>query len=147
MTVTGLRTGVISAAIGIMLATQAAAYPLVQPDCREMEVKCALSGRLEFISVFGRIGEEDALMFEALDAYCKRNNIKIFSLHLRLSQEKVNAARWDEAFISQEIRKHGVKNIQRVWVCGPPVMNETFDRVFSAQPANGASVQEGEPLL
>jgi len=97
---------------------------------------------------FPRRSESIALeMFEAFDTYCKRNNIKIFSLHLRLSQEKVNAARWDEAFISQEIRKHGVKNIQRVWVCGPPVMNETFDRVFSAQPANGAAVQEGEPLL
>ena len=60
-----------------------------------------------------------------------------FHLFLRLSQEKVNPQRWDENFIRQEIGKFGFKNIQKVWVCGPPVMNETFDRVFSGQQAGG----------
>ena len=60
---------------------------------------------------------------EALDTYCKRQS---------LSQEKFNEQRWDENFIHQEITKLGGKNIKKVWVCGPPVMNETFDRVFSA---------------
>jgi len=70
-------------------------------------------------------------LFEALDAYCKRKSMPNFSLFLRLSQEKVNPQRWDENFIRQEISKVGTKNIKKVWVCGPPVMNETFDRVFS----------------
>ena len=74
-------------------------------------------------------------LFEALEAYCRRTNTNNFHLHLRLSAEKVNPQRWDEAFIRQEIDKFGFKNIQRVWVCGPPVMNETFDRVFSAHDA------------
>ena len=71
-------------------------------------------------------------LFEALDAYCKRQNLLNFKLFVRLSQEKVNPERWDENFIRQEIHKIGAKNIKRVWVCGPPVMNETFDRVFSS---------------
>ena len=83
-------------------------------------------------------------LFEALNAYCKRTNNRSFSLHLRLSQENVNPQRWDEAFIRQEIAKHGgASNIQRVWVCGPPVMNETFDRVFSAH-IGGAEVDADE---
>ena len=70
-------------------------------------------------------------LFEALDNYCKRIQDTSFVLHLRLSQEKVNPQRWDANFISQEINKFGSKNISMVWVCGPPVMNETFDRVLS----------------
>ena len=72
-------------------------------------------------------------LFEALEAQCRRADLNNFHLHLRLSQEKVNPGRWDEAFIRKEIGKHGVEAIQRIWVCGPPVMNETFDRVFSAE--------------
>lgn len=74
-------------------------------------------------------------LFEALDNYCKRIANNNFSLHVRLSQENVNPERWNEAFIRQEIGKFAVKDIRKVWVCGPPVMNETFDRVFSAQAA------------
>lgn len=70
-------------------------------------------------------------LFEAFEAYCRRENNNSFHLHLRLSQEKVNPQRWNEQFIRQEIGKFGFKNIQKVWVCGPPVMNETFDQVLS----------------
>ena len=89
-------------------------------------------------------------MFEALDAYCKRNGIGNFHLHVRLSQEKKNPGRWDQRFIRQELGKHGFKKIQKVWVCGPPVMNETFDRVLSGHEqaaAGGGAVQESDSLL
>ena len=40
------------------------------------------------------------------------------------------------------------KSIQKVWVCGPPVMSETFDRVFSAAAAaNNQQVSAEENLL
>jgi len=87
-------------------------------------------------------------LFEALEDFCRRGGYRSFHLHLRLSQEKVNPQRWDEAFIRQEIGKFGIENISKVWVCGPPVMNETFDRVFSARPRANASDNQGEgPLL
>ena len=72
-------------------------------------------------------------LFEAFDAYCKRTGSSIFHLHLRLSQENVNPERWNDDWIRQQIGKFGPKNIQRVWVCGPPVLNETFDRLFSTE--------------
>ena len=81
-------------------------------------------------------------LFEALEAYCRRTKTNNFHLHLRLSQESMNAQRWDAQFIRQEIGKFGSKNIQKVWVCGPPVMNETFDRVLSGHDQVGAAVSE-----
>ena len=81
-----------------------------------------------------------------MEAYCRRTNTNNFHLHLRLSAEKVNPQRWDEAFIRQEIGKFGFKNIARVWVCGPPIMNETFDRVFSAANFSGNEISD-ENLL
>ena len=55
-----------------------------------------------------------------------------FRLHVRLSQEGVNAERWNEEFVRREIEKSGgARNIERLWVCGPPAMNETFDRLLT----------------
>jgi hypothetical protein len=40
-------------------------------------------------------------LFEALDAYCKRQKLRNFELYVRLSKEKQNSARWDKQFIEQ----------------------------------------------
>ena len=34
--------------------------------------------------------------------------------------------------IEEKLREDGAKSIKKVWVCGPPMMSETFDRVFSS---------------
>ena len=106
---------------------------------------------LHLYASFPRRSESIAVeLFEALDAFCKREQRNNFKLFLRLSQENVNPQRWDADFIQQEVKKLGAKNIARLWVCGPPVMNETFDRVFSSNAPDGAGVggnNEGEGLL
>ena len=94
---------------------------------------------------FPRRSDSVALeLFEALDALCKRENKACFTLYVRLSQERQNPERWNEDFIRREITQIGGKNIKRVWVCGPPVMNETFDRVFSDERGDD---QNDESLL
>ena len=55
---------------------------------------------------------------------------KNFDLHVRLSGEGKNPGRWDENFVQKELGKFSVDEINKIWVCGPPVMNETFDRAF-----------------
>ena len=71
-------------------------------------------------------------LLEGFHAYCERNNMNCFRLHVRLSQEGVNAERWNEEFVRREIEKSGgARNIERLWVCGPPAMNETFDRLLT----------------
>ena len=44
------------------------AYPLVPAECRGREVECAQKQELSYISVFGKITEEDLAFFEKLDA-------------------------------------------------------------------------------
>ena len=49
---------------------------------------------------FPNRGESIALeLLEAFHAYCERHNLNCFRLFVRLSQEGVNAERWDERFI------------------------------------------------
>jgi len=67
---------------------------------------------------------------EALHNYCQRNDLKTFTLHPRLSKEKINPARWNETWIESTLSSYNAKEVERLWVCGPPVMNETFDRAI-----------------
>lgn len=67
---------------------------------------------------------------ESLDTYCKNKGSKSFELHPRLSKEKINTARWNEAWIEKTLTSYPAAEVQRMWVCGPPVMNETFDRTL-----------------
>ena len=53
-----------------------------------------------------------------------------FRLYERFSQEKINPERWNQDFIEKELTKLKPNRIKRLWVCGPPVMNETFDRAI-----------------
>ena len=69
-------------------------------------------------------------LFEALADYCNRNGRKNFDLYVRLSQEGKNPQRWSQEFVLQQLGKFNVDEIKKIWVCGPPAMNETFDRAF-----------------
>jgi predicted ferric reductase len=42
----------------------------------------------------------------------------------------VNKARWDSVFIERQVEIHSKNNLKKIWVCGPPAMNETFDRTL-----------------
>jgi len=67
---------------------------------------------------------------ESLDTLCKQKGSKSFELHPRLSKEKINTARWNEPWIEKTLTSYPAADVQRMWVCGPPVMNETFDRTL-----------------
>lgn len=69
-------------------------------------------------------------LMTALHEFCERNNLKTFKLIARLSKEKVNPARWDENWITKTVGGYSPDQVKRVWVCGPPVLNETFDRTL-----------------
>lgn len=69
-------------------------------------------------------------LMKALHDYCKKKGSNTFELIERLSKEKINAARWNESWIENTLLKYPAANVQRMWVCGPPVMNETFDRTL-----------------
>ena len=57
------------------------------------------------------------------------SGLKNFELNLRLSDSKVKAPQWDQTFIDQQLSPNKGQ-IGRIFVCGTPMMNETFDRAF-----------------
>jgi len=87
--------------------------------------------KLKLFVSFGTREESIGLaLVEALHHYCNMNGRKNFELHLRLSKEGVNSKRWDQTFIDEQVNHFNLSEIKKVMVCGPPVMNETFDRAF-----------------
>ena len=67
---------------------------------------------------------------EALDEFCTAKGLKDFKLVVRYSNK--NKQRWDEAYIRNALTEQNVGPHDKVWVCGPPPMSETFDRAFAA---------------
>ena len=73
---------------------------------------------------------EDAIGLELLEALVDRVNssgsVK-FELNLRFSNQK--SARWDKNFVSKQMEA-SKDNLERIWVCGPPLMNESFEKIL-----------------
>eukprot|EP00347_Sterkiella_histriomuscorum_P018114 403346733 len=72
--------------------------------------------------------EKESIAYElcqGLQRLCKDKNIDNFELHTRFSNN--SKERWDDQFIENALKKH-VQNLRRLWVCGPPRMNEDFHK-------------------
>ena len=55
-----------------------------------------------------------------------------FKLTVRLSEVPKGeppAERWSAEYIEKEMFQY-VDTLKKIWVCGPPLMNETFDRTL-----------------
>ena len=75
---------------------------------------------------------------EAFQKYCSENNFTNFELVVRLSKEKVNAARWSDEWIQNTLDK--TPNLKKVWVCGPPAMSETFEKYLYTRKKAGQTL-------
>jgi hypothetical protein len=72
-------------------------------------------------------------LMQALHQYCERHNLPNFKLVMRLKFEGINDRYWDANFLRDELimsQQYDLNKIERIWVCGPPLMNEIFDRAF-----------------
>jgi NAD(P)H-flavin reductase len=68
-------------------------------------------------------------LLQGLHQITKDKNLNNFELVLRISQE--NRQRWDAEYLRRQLENwHGQTGIQKVYVCGPPQMNEMFDRTI-----------------
>ena len=70
---------------------------------------------------------------EALERICMVNGKPDrFKLVIRLSCNKEK--RWDKKYVFKQMMHHSKTNvgetIKKVWVCGPPLMSEVFDKIF-----------------
>ena len=64
---------------------------------------------------------EDGIALKLMETL---NEMKIpqFKLVLRFSDQK--SPRWGQEFLTEHISK----DVEKIWVCGPPLMNENFDK-------------------
>lgn len=70
-------------------------------------------------------------LLQGLHQISRDKNLNNFELVLRISQE--NPERWDAEYLRRQLQNwHGQTGIERVYVCGPPSMNEMFDRTIDA---------------
>ena len=82
---------------------------------------------------------KDALALEIIEGLyeiTQKKGLKNFDLVIRLSSEKAGS-RWDGNFIKRQFKIRAGETISKVWVCGPPVMNEVFDRTFESMRNEG----------
>lgn len=84
--------------------------------------------RFELFASFASRNEAIALdLLEGVMKLCKSKGNGQFQLVTRFSDEK--SARWDSKYIEQQLPK----KVTRVWVCGPPAMNENFEHIMRGQ--------------
>lgn len=70
-------------------------------------------------------------LLEGLAEIAKGRGLMNFHLELRFSNSGV-ATRWDREFIMRNIDIWNKEGLKKAYVCGPPVMNELFDRTIDS---------------
>jgi predicted ferric reductase len=68
-------------------------------------------------------------LLEGLRDITKAKGLSNFELVLRISSEQ-NGEKWDSDFVRRQMEVREKENLKKVFVCGPPAMNELFDRTF-----------------
>ena len=88
----------------------------------------------KFVLYASFASREDAIALELLEGLAeitKSLNLRNFQLELRFSNSGV-ANRWDRDFIIRHIDIWRKEGLVKAYVCGPPVMNELFDRTIES---------------
>jgi NAD(P)H-flavin reductase len=94
----------------------------------------ATGSTFKFVLYASFASREDAVgleLLEGLQEITKSLNLKNFHLELRFSNSGV-ANRWDRDFITRNIDIWKKEGLVRAYVCGPPPMNELFDRTIDS---------------
>ena len=92
------------------------------------------SSTFKFVLYASFATREDAIALELLEGLhdiTKTLNLRNFHLELRFSNSGV-AHRWDRDFITRNIDIWNKEGLTKAYVCGPPAMNELFDRTIES---------------
>ena len=86
---------------------------------------------LFFVSMLSMDSEIGLNICEALQKVNRKLGETNFKLTVRISKrwDGLRGQVWDEAFVEENLLQHAGK-IRKVWVSGPPGMNETLDKAF-----------------
>lgn len=100
----------------------------------------------QFVLYVSFQSREDAIgleLMEALHDWCVDKGLTCFKLVLRLSKGAAKKQpRWEADWIREQLAQYEGQDLQRVWVCGPPVLSETFDRTLTNLAKEGKLIQK-----
>jgi NAD(P)H-flavin reductase len=88
-----------------------------------------LDPKFRFILFCSFPKKEEAIGFEMcqlLNDLCQSQGMNNFQFVSRFSN--ISKERWDTAFLEKRLQEYDSQNLGRLWVCGPPSMNELFDK-------------------
>ena len=88
-----------------------------------------LNDDFKFILYMAFPTEGDALAYDFCKScmeHAKQNSFSNFEVRTRFSDK--DRQRWDEQWIGDTLSQ--VRDLKRVWVCGPPIINETFNKAL-----------------
>ena len=70
-------------------------------------------------------------MCEALEKVNRKLGVTNFKLFVRIGKryDESKAVRWDERFVEDHLMSYA-GNIRKIWVSGPPFMNQSLERTF-----------------
>ena len=92
------------------------------PQFKKLKAEFEFHLYVGFVDAESTIGLE---LCEALERVNEKLKFTNFKLTIRFSEDiyaKKKPARWNEEFIETELLPHAGK-MQKVWVCGPPILN------------------------
>lgn len=75
------------------------------------------------------IGLEIMEMLVKVNQIFKMNNFKLVTRFSKVAEGEQKPPRWNQDFIEKELTP-SKGQIKKIWVSGPPIMNESFDRAF-----------------
>ena len=86
---------------------------------------------LFYVSMLSMDAEIGLNICEALEKVNRKLGETNFKLTVRISKrwDGLRGQVWDEAFVEENLTPYAGK-IKKVWVSGPPIMNETLDKSF-----------------
>lgn len=94
-----------------------------------LEEASQLGNNFKFVLYVSFPTKDDAIALElcqGLQEICNKKGLRNFEFYPRITSEQTKKERWDGDFINKQLSMQD--NIKRVWVCGPPVLNELFDK-------------------
>merc|ERR1712226_1223923 len=102
-------------------------------ECEQIDLK---HFQLVFYTSFA--SQEDAIAYEliaSLKQLCEKHNYKNLFKHVsRISKAsgtlvQSKPPRWDQNYFTNEMCKYTTaNNFKKAWMCGPPLMQENFDK-------------------
>jgi NAD(P)H-flavin reductase len=106
-------------------------------NTKQLPENCFVSDDFEFILYASFLNREQSIGLDLCEKLVEMNEklgMTNFKFTVRLSETEPGQEkppRWNNDYIKGELTPLAGQ-MKKVWVCGPPIMNQTFDKAFES---------------